>query len=226
MEAGLHSPQTNVEKVVATLKKAIFKGELQPGEQLREIGLTKSLNVSRNSVREALRILSANGLTSYSPNKGVRVRKLDKADVDDIFLTRLIIEKQAAANIENCGREERLQFTQAMENYAKIARTNDPITLADAHIGYHAALVGLTGSKRLMEVERALMQELQVIIATVDSDRDDLENEIAKHKKLTEMLLGNQIQDSVAWIENDLRLTKEFVLQHLVSPKKSFSGFF
>jgi len=226
MEAETHPPQTNVEKVVATLKRAIFTGKLQPGEQLREVGLTKSLNVSRNSVREALRILSTNGLTSYSPNKGVRVRKLNRNEVDDIFLTRSILEKQAAANISNCSNEDRLRITEAMDNYAKIAEANDPITVADAHIHYHAALVGLTGSNRLMEMERSLMQELQVIIATVDSDRDDLENEIEKHYKLTQMLLENRIEDSVLWIENDLRLTKEFVLQHLVNPKRSFSGYF
>lgn len=226
MEVAINSPQTNVEKVVAKLRRAIFTGQLHPGEQLREISLTKSFGVSRNSVREALRILSANGLTSYSPNKGVQVRKLNEKEVDDIFLTRSILEKQAAMSVTNCSDEDRQRVKQAMDDYAKIAEANDPIDAADAHIYYHAALVGLTGSKRLMEMERSIMQELQVIIANVDSDRDDLENEIQKHRNFTQMLLDKQVEKSVLWIEKDLGLTKDFVLHHLVNPKKSFSGFF
>ncbi|MFT2092196.1 GntR family transcriptional regulator [Paraglaciecola sp. 2405UD69-4] len=214
--------QTSVGKVVTTLKRAIFTGELQPGEQLREVLLTEHLSVSRNSVREALRVLSANGLTSHMPNKGVRVRKLSISEVEEIFKTRLIIERQAVLNANFCEASLLQQLAAAMNDYAKMAKTNDPVTVAEAHNQFHAALVGITGSKHLMELEHSLMQELQVVIASVDSDRNDLTNEIKKHQALTNMLLEKRIDEAVEWIENDLALTKDFVIQHLCAPKQKF----
>ena len=61
------------EWVADALRDRILAGELRPGRPLREIALAASLDVSRNSLREGLRLLSAEGLITQIPNKGAAV---------------------------------------------------------------------------------------------------------------------------------------------------------
>ena len=81
--------------VSETLRDSIIRGELPPGTPLREHALAETLDVSRNTVREALRLLSHEGLVDYHVHRGVAVRKLSAADVRDLFLTREALEVMA-----------------------------------------------------------------------------------------------------------------------------------
>ena len=72
--------------VFNTLRKAILKGELKPGERLMEIALAERLGVSRTPVREAMRKLELEGLVNIVPNKGAYVTGISDKDVHDICL--------------------------------------------------------------------------------------------------------------------------------------------
>ena len=78
--------------VFNTLRKAILKGELKPGERLMEIALAEKLGVSRTPVREAMRKLELEGLVSIIPNKGAYVTGITRKDVEDIYAIRSLLE--------------------------------------------------------------------------------------------------------------------------------------
>ena len=78
--------------VFNTLRKAILKGELKPGERLMEIALAERLGVSRTPVREAMRKLELEGLVSIIPNKGAYVTGITRKDVEDIYAIRSLLE--------------------------------------------------------------------------------------------------------------------------------------
>ena len=78
--------------VFNTLRKAILKGELKPGERLMEIALAERLGVSRTPVREAMRKLELEGLVSIIPNKGAYVTGITRQDVEDIYAIRSLLE--------------------------------------------------------------------------------------------------------------------------------------
>lgn len=203
---------TTVDRVVEALKRALFDGKISPGEQLREMTLASSFSVSRSTVREALRMLTAAGLTAYSPNRGVTARQLTEAEIDDIFLTRRVLETAAVNALPHCPPARLDDLTLTMDNYAAAAVSGDTLTIADAHIRFHAALVGLTGSLRLMETEEAVMNDLQLVIASIDKKRDDIDREISKHKALTRLLLEGKRAEAIQWICDDLSLAKSFVI--------------
>ncbi|MFK5953594.1 MAG: GntR family transcriptional regulator [Desulfobacterium sp.] len=206
---------TTVDKVVAALRRAMFEGNISPGEQLPEMTLSKTFLVSRSTIREALRVLTADGLAVHTPNRGVTVHQLSLADIDDIFLTRSVLETQAVHAVENCTESAMESFKNAMKQYADAAESGDPLSAADAHVEFHSIMVGLIGSKRLAETERALMRDLQLIIASIDKKRDDLPSEIKKHHRLTQMFLNRQLDDAIEWINNDLALAKRFVIKQV-----------
>ena len=73
------------ERVAARLRSAIVSGELGPGTRLPERALCTELKVSRTPLREAFRLLANEGLVEIFPNRGARVPKMDRADMDLIF---------------------------------------------------------------------------------------------------------------------------------------------
>ena len=71
--------------VFNTLRQAILKGELAPGERLMEIQLAEKLGVSRTPIREAIRKLELEGLVLMIPRKGAEVAKISEKSLRDVW---------------------------------------------------------------------------------------------------------------------------------------------
>ncbi|MFR9780186.1 GntR family transcriptional regulator [Micromonospora sp. MS34] len=82
-------------RVAAFLRTAILNGDIAPGERIRQEEVAERLGASRLPVREALRILEAEGLTEHEPHKGARVPKLSMHEVDVIYQMRERLEPLA-----------------------------------------------------------------------------------------------------------------------------------
>src|SRR2546430_13823742 len=80
------------DQVASILRQRILKGELRPGMPLQEVPLAASLGVSRNTMREATRILSLEGLLKRSIHRGVAVSQLSLKDVEEIYHLRRMLE--------------------------------------------------------------------------------------------------------------------------------------
>jgi len=83
------------ERIAAHLRTAILAGDIAPGERIRQEGVAERLGTSRLPVREALRILEAEGLTEHTANKGARVPRLDPAELDVLYRMRERLEPLA-----------------------------------------------------------------------------------------------------------------------------------
>ena len=81
--------------VFQTLRNAILKGELKPGERLMEIQLAQKLGVSRTPVREALRKLELEGLVIMIPRRGAIVADITIQDLNDVLEVREALEELA-----------------------------------------------------------------------------------------------------------------------------------
>ncbi len=88
------SPST-VETVADAITAAVRGGRLVPGQRLTESEFTGRLGVSRSSVREAFRRLTADGLLAAEPHRGVTVRQLSRREVDNLFEVRGALEALA-----------------------------------------------------------------------------------------------------------------------------------
>src|SRR5262252_4091467 len=84
------------DRAVDQLRERILGGEYAPGERLGEVELAAKLGVSRTPVREALRLLAAEGLVELTPNKGARVVEYPHTDLVYIFEIRARVEGLAA----------------------------------------------------------------------------------------------------------------------------------
>ena len=137
--------------VFNTLRKAILKGELKPGERLMEIALAEKLGVSRNSVREALKILTVMGVVSSRQGAGNYISgnfkgymvdalsmmfMLDKLDYDQINQIRIGLEMQAyALAVKNAETKDIIEL-QEYVNALDQSTDNDEKTMYDKKIHY------------------------------------------------------------------------------------------
>lgn len=94
LEAGAPA-EAATRRIAGSLREEILSGRIAPGERIRQEDVAARFGASRQPVREALRILEAEGLTEHEPNKGARVPKLDMHEVDVIYQMRERLEPLA-----------------------------------------------------------------------------------------------------------------------------------
>jgi DNA-binding GntR family transcriptional regulator len=82
-------------RIAASLREAILSGEIAPGQWIRQEDVAARLGASRLPVREALRMLEAEGLTEHAANRGSRVPLLDAHEVDVVYRMREALEPLA-----------------------------------------------------------------------------------------------------------------------------------
>ena len=138
------------EVVAAELRRMILGGRLVPGERLVEDRLAELLGVSRNPVREAIRVLEAEGFVDAAPRRGVFVATLDEQQADDIFEVRLALEPLGA---RLAAQREHPALVARMKQV--LVRAQDPSAdrdldhLADLHSELHAIIFEMTGNAYL-----------------------------------------------------------------------------
>jgi DNA-binding GntR family transcriptional regulator len=154
--------QTTAERVAAAVRDAIMHGRIGPGTQLPEHQLREALGVSRNTIREALRMLTHEGLVRHDPYRGVSVPRLTEADVHDIFSARAVLELSAANVASSASPEQLNRLDAARQAFEKAVDDQDWAAAFGADMELHRSLVALTGSERLEQVFEALFNELRL----------------------------------------------------------------
>jgi DNA-binding GntR family transcriptional regulator len=206
---------TAVDRVVLTLRKDMLEGRLNPGTQLREEMISQRFQVSRSTVREALRVLTMDGLATRMPNRSVTVHHLTEAEVEDIFTARLVLERASVQAAATCPDSLLDELDRVLATYVAEVQTGDVPRAAKAHVEFHAGFVQvLTQSPWLGETQRSLMRHLLLIIASVHQKAEDLYAEIDQHRKLVELCRARRIKDALARLEKDLLASRTVALKH------------
>ena len=134
--------------VFNTLRKAILRGELKPGERLMEIALANRLGVSRTPVREAIRMLEQEGLVIMIPRKGAQVAQITMKDLNDVLEVRLGLEELAMQfACKRITQEEIGEMKQALEEIERLQEAEDVTALAEADVAFHDIIYKATDNK-------------------------------------------------------------------------------
>lgn len=153
---------SSAQQVAAAIREQLLRGEVAPGTRLRDQALAASLEVSRNTVREAMQILASDGLVRQNFHHGVTVVELDLEELADAYRVRRLLEVagvRAAAGAANGWRDE-LRF--ASREMADAAERGDMHDLMIADLRFHEALVAPLESPRLSRFYRNVQTELRL----------------------------------------------------------------
>lgn len=150
-----------IERTAELLRAQLVLGQLLPGEQLRETGLTQELNVSRNTLREAFRVLIHEGLLERIPNRGVFVRQPTTLDVIDIFRVRRMIEVQSI--LQSVPGHRAIAAARRASDEAQVARDREDWGLVGTkNLEFHGAIVALADSPRLNTLFAHMQAEIRL----------------------------------------------------------------
>lgn len=200
-------------RVAAYLRAAILGGELRPGDRIRQEDVAARFGASRLPVREALRMLEAEGLTEHEPNKGARVPHLTQHEVEVIYRMRERLEPLALAeslpllgevdheHLEDVQR--RIEANDDLDRFLELDRefhlltysgcTIDPLNsmvtrLWNSTQHYRRAYVALGGQNRMWVVNS---EHRLILDAVVRRDASDAERYLAGHIRRTRIELGH-----------------------------------
>lgn len=139
--------------VFNTLRQAILKGDLKPGERLMEIQLATKLGVSRTPVREAIRKLELEGLVLMVPRKGAEVAQItEKSMVDVLEIRRALEELAVRLACERMTPEGLENLKQAEEKFEKVLGQEDITTVAGADVEFHDTILRATDNQKLIQL--------------------------------------------------------------------------
>lgn len=147
--------------VFHTLREAILRGDLRPGERLMELQLAAKLGVSRTPIREAIRMLEQEGLAVTMPRRGAEVAKMTLKDMEDVLEIREALD-ELAVNIA-CSRitEEQLaKLAKEKELFESSIRTGDVKRIAEADVRFHDAIYEATGNPKLVTMLNNLREQV------------------------------------------------------------------
>lgn len=185
------------DQVASTLRQAILGGDLAPGMPLREASVAASLDVSRNTVREAIKLLARERLVTHQAHRGVRVARLTSDDVGDIYQVRRVLETQAIRTAARAG-AERLgllidQLDASLEDLRKAVDADDYGAMTEADVAFHRALVSFLGSRRIDAFFEGIQAEFGLAISMIDQTYDDPMSLIPEHKELRDLLAAGRL---------------------------------
>ena len=181
--------------VFNTLRQAILRGELKPGERLMEIQLANKLGVSRTPIREAIRKLELEGLVLMIPRKGAEVAEITEKSLRDVLEVRRALEELAVElACEKITPEQIQELKDAAASFRDSLQEGDITRIAEADVKFHDVIYLATDNQKLIQLlnnlreqmyryrveylkrsdfHQQLMDEHEEIIETIESGQKD-----------------------------------------------------
>jgi len=188
---GLHDRRVRVsraglyDRAVNRLRTLIVRGALAPGEPLNEAELCEALGISRTPLREALKLLAAEGLVQLRPNRSGIVAPLLREQLDDLFEAVSIIERAAAelAAVRMTERDiEKLAALQdRLERYHGGGKLREYFELNQQ---IHALIVALSGNETLKATHQWLFARVERARFIALSRRGRWDQSVDEHRKI------------------------------------------
>jgi DNA-binding GntR family transcriptional regulator len=141
------------DEVAVRLRERIFSGELVPGSFIDEAALCERLAISRTPLREALKVLTAEGLLRHEPRRGCFVNEVTEKDLDEIFPVIALLEGRCAFEAAHQASDADLAALEVLHDklaaHAKAKRIND---YYEVNFAIHEAIITLADNRWLGQV--------------------------------------------------------------------------
>ena len=179
--------------VFNTLRRAILRGELKPGERLMEIQLANKLGVSRTPIREAIRKLELEGLVLMIPRKGAEVAEITEKNLRDVLEVRCALEELgvqlACDRIDKSGVRE---LHEAADHFRDMLESDDITQIAEADEAFHDVIFKATDNGRLIQLLNNLREQMYRYRVEYLKRSDFHQQLIDEHEEIIETIENGQ----------------------------------
>ena len=187
IEENAYLPLRDV--VFQTLRQAILKGELQPGERLMEIKLAERLGVSRTPIREAIRKLELEGLVVMIPRKGAAVANITEKDTKDVLEVRRTLEMFAVeVACDRITQEQLVQLKEAAKDFEASKGSMDLIRIAETDMYFHEIIYEATQNERLVQMLNNLRENMYRYRIEYLKDPNYYDSLVGEHQEILDAI--------------------------------------
>ena len=202
--------------VFHTLREAILKGELKPGERLMELQLASKLGVSRTPIREAIRMLEQEGLAVTIPRKGAEVAKMTEKDMEDVLQIRDALDELAASiACEQITTEELEELKRTMREFEEYTKTADLKRIAEADVRFHDIIYKATRNPKLENMLNNLREQMYRYRVEYLKDEKNYPVLVREHSEIVEGLSKKNKEKLTAamheHVKNQANAVKEMI---------------
>ena len=206
--------------VFNTLRQAILRGELKPGERLMEIQLANKLGVSRTPIREALRKLELEGLVNIVPRKGAEVADITEKSLRDVLEVRKALEELSVQlACEKITEEEIEELKRVAERFKDTLNDQDVTKIAEADVAFHDVIYTATDNQKLILLLTNLREQMyryrveylkkEEAYPQLIADHEELIDNISKrNKEEATRIMCEHIDNQVATVINVIHTKK------------------
>lgn len=204
-------------KIANELRSLIARGTLAPGMRLGQTELAEQFNASRVPVREALKLLSSEGIIEHDPNRGFFVTRLSRDEAEQLFTLRHLVEDELLRTVEWPDEEKLAELEERATQLEKLLDEGDRFNWWNAHRDFHMMIFDLSPKKTIMREairlwaltdryrallplprrvsdERKLVNKHELVEALRKQDRTKLLAVRRKRREFFEMLLHETLE--------------------------------
>lgn len=183
--------------VFNTLRQAILKGELAPGERLMEIQLAERLGVSRTPIREAIRKLELEGLVLMIPRKGAEVAKISEKSLRDVLEVRRSLEELAIELACQRMTEEGIEkLEEVQEEFRDAVIKGDAMEIAETDEAYHDIIYKGTNNDRLVQILNNLREQMYRYRLEYIKDEDKRQVLLFEHDNILKAIRQRKVEEA------------------------------
>ncbi|MCI8838028.1 MAG: GntR family transcriptional regulator [Hungatella sp.] len=185
--------------VFNTLRQAILKGELGPGERLMEIQLAERLGVSRTPIREAIRKLELEGLVLMIPRKGAEVARISEKSLRDVLEIRRSLEELAIElACQRMTEDEIDELDRTQEAFRRAVASQDVMLMAETDEAYHDIIYKGTNNNRLVQIINNLREQMYRYRLEYIKDADKRQILLIEHDNILKAIRGRRVAEAKA----------------------------
>ncbi|MGZ8744359.1 MAG: GntR family transcriptional regulator, partial [Nocardioides sp.] len=196
---------STAERVADVLRRRITEGDLPPRTHLSEEQLIVVLRVSRNTLREAFRLLSHEGLLVHELHRGVFVRELGEADLVDLYRLRSTVECGVVRSLSHVEPDRLKRLYDDVAEAEGASGRGDWVAVGTANMQFHRDLVALAGSPRTDQVTERLLAEMRLAFHAVASPQRLHETYVLRNRALVQLLAAGEFEEAAEQLELYLR---------------------
>lgn len=183
--------------VFNTLRQAILKGELAPGERLMEIQLAERLGVSRTPIREAIRKLELEGLVLMIPRKGAEVAKISEKSLRDVLEVRRSLEELAIElACQRMTPEDVAELEKKQEEFREAVLKGSAMEIAETDEAYHDIIYKGTCNDRLIQIINNLREQMYRYRLEYIKDEDKRQVLLLEHDNILKAVRMKRVEDA------------------------------
>jgi DNA-binding GntR family transcriptional regulator len=146
MSAVSLSPRALYQEVAELLRQRIFSRALAPGSWIDEMKLAEEYGISRTPLREALKVLAAEGLVTMKVRRGAYVTEMSDQDLSDVYHLLSLLESDAAGDVAAHASDAQLKDLQALHDELEAA-ANEHDRFFQLNEQFHLRLLELAGNR-------------------------------------------------------------------------------